>query len=163
MEATHRLRRSISLLDKARQPNKAIEFLSATESATDLRNSVQHLNAHIDSQVSSKRHAWGSITWLSLESREPPVIRSHIAAAGSMYDNYSFEAINPTGKTFQSDIDHVMIRVHGKEVALCETMRSVAWIMKDFSAQLANQFAALPNMGSDFYLRLTLEKTQNAS
>jgi hypothetical protein len=110
------------------------------------------MNARIDRLVAKKQHACGAITWITIESVDPPKCVSHVIAAGSMYPGYKGHLENPSGKAFEGALNHVTFRAHEKEIRLLELVAAAQNVVRSLEDRVRDQVGDLNTLGSDLYV-----------
>lgn len=160
VDATNRLRALVALLPvpKDAATMKIKQFLASTEVVRELRNSVQHITKRIDRLVAKSQPAWGSISWISIESPDRPKYFIHAVAAGTLYGGHEVPMTNPTEKRLRGHhVDGVWImditfHAHEKEVPLTYVVAEVEGLVRLLESSLAQQFTPAQAAGGDLYV-----------
>lgn len=155
VDTMHRLRGLLKLFPDSSSSELVAEFLSASESIRDLRNSVQHLHARFDKLVKDRLPTWGWITWVTMT--EESHCHVHALVPGSLDRLSGLGIENPGGKEVTAPIDLISLKAHGYVVSLSALHNEVRALVQNLEIILRDQFDGHRTLGADLHLVMKLK------
>lgn len=151
VDAANRIRPLLLAFPGGQEAKFVKWYLEQTDGIRRPRDGVQHLEGRLDRLVAKKEQAWGTLTWVTVESRDPLLLRTHALGAGTVQAKQEYPMENPLGKALRSKIDLVTLHAHEQEVDLVEAFRTVKELVDEVERQLVKQVSDLPGTMVDIY------------
>jgi hypothetical protein len=151
VDSVHRLRALVRQMPKLRKSATEHELLMRTTTDVDgLRNAVQHQVGEFTKLADNGGYAWGYISWACLNPKLDGC-RSCVLVAGAVA-NGTIESVNPVGKPFHWEVDHVTLTAYETSVDLSSVVRNVGKYTGYLEMLVSHAIEGHPSRGSDFFL-----------
>jgi len=98
-------------------------FLKVTDLVPDFRHYIQHLETKAKDLAPTGHPIWGSVSWAKVLSEKE--ISVGMYAPGRLAKCKGIPVVNPVGRAFHGEIDHIELAVNGQVINLSELVRNI--------------------------------------
>jgi len=123
VDLAKRLRTVLSGTPGLRHNAELRRFLNVTGSVPNFRHYIQHLENKAADLAPTGHPIWGSVSWARLMSDKKVLVYTYVP--GRLATCKGISVVNPAGRIFHSEIDHVELAMNGPLINLSKLVRNI--------------------------------------
>lgn len=123
VDLAKRIRAMLNNTPGLRHNEELQRFLEVTDDVPDFRHYIQHLESKAKDVAPTGHPIWGSVSWAKLLSEKKVSVCTY--APGRMATCKGIPMVNPAGRAFHGEIDHIELAVNGQVINLSELARNI--------------------------------------
>lgn len=98
-------------------------FLNVTGPVLNFRHYIQHLEEKPTDLAPTGHPIWGTVSWARLKSDKKVLVYSYVP--GRLATCKGISVVNPVGRIFHNEIDHVELAMNGPLINLSKLVRNI--------------------------------------
>lgn len=157
IDVVRRLRTLLATTPGLGNTESRVKFLASTSHIPDFRHHFQHIDEKVREIAFTGLPIWGSFSWarLTLDRKGAEIF---VYVPGRLAKTSGIPMVNPAGREFHDEVDHIEVTIGGKTLKLSEIYLSVESLQKQFERALktastksigTNDSILLINLGAD--------------
>jgi len=116
--------------------NEALQrFLDSTNTVPEFRHYIQHLETEARDVAPMGHPIWGSVSWAKLLSERSVSVGTYVP--GRLAKCKGIPVVNPAGRQFHGQIDHIELAHNGQVINLSDLVRCIERFAGAFSAAVS--------------------------
>lgn len=106
-------------------------FLNNTNEIPDFRHHIQHLEEKVRGVAPTGFPIWGSVSWFRLLTETRFAIQGYVP--GRLAKCRGMPVVNPAGREFHGDVDHIELSVETRTINISELIRMIEYLAASFA------------------------------
>lgn len=141
---------------------RARMFAEAVKPMKQLRDGFQHLDNKVLEAAGVRQPVWGYVNWVKIYPLDHRMHSCSLVPSVPGIGTSRFDLINPVGRRFHSEVDHVTLSAFQTSADLSALHRIIRDLAGQLNEMLRPYVQGLPAGGDSFILGLTLRATTNS-